>query len=170
MRRGSPLRSRSFATAKQGFTLIEVMIASVITSLVAAGTFMAFVAAARMNREQNNPQNAEAAGYAQQTIERFRSRIACSPADIPASPWFDANCNATLPVGWQDDPLPPGNPGAGSESLLNSPNNVAPNPLRRYCVTAADCDGDAAVGDCYSIQVRVCWDGIVCPAVGAACP
>ncbi len=150
---------------RRGFTLIEVMIASVITSLVAAGTFMAFVAAARMNREQNNPQAAEAAGYAQQTIERFRSLIACSPADIPASPWFDPNCNATLPVGWQNDALPPGGPGAGSESLLNTP-----NPLRRYCVTAADCDGVGGVGDCYSIQVKVCWKGIVCPAVGAPCP
>ena len=144
----------------RGFTLIEVIIASLITSVVAAGTFMAFVAAARMNRVQNNPQNAEAADYAQQTIERFRSNIACGGT------WFDANCGQTLPVGWQDDPLPAA-AGAGNRSLLALPGAVA--PLRRYCVKPAN-PIDCAAGDCYSVQVKVCWNGTVCPAVGSACP
>ena len=153
-----------------GVTLIEVMIAALITSLVAAGTFTAFVASARMERAQNNPQNAEAADYAQQTIERYRSNIACSPGGVVAnSPWFDANCTYTGPVVWQDDALPDqAGVGTGNRSLLNIPSN--PAPARRYCVTPQDCDGDGTVGDCYSMQVRLCWNGTACPAVGAGCP
>ena len=138
----------------RGFTLIEVIIASLITSVVAAGTFMAFVAAARMTRVQNNPQNAEAADYAQQTIERFRSNIACSP------PWFDASCNFIGQAKWQDDLLP-GN--AGTDSIVNTP-----TPGRRYCVKPAPLV-DCAAGDCYSIQVKVCWNGTACPAADSAC-
>ena len=151
--------------AQKGFTLIEVMIASVITSLVAAVTLMAFVAAARMNKAQNNPQNAEAADYAQQTVERFRSNIACRQPGDPAGQWFDANCGSTLPVGWQDDPLPAVNT-TGNRSFLAAGNLPA---ARRYCVTAAN-PADCTVGDCYAIQVRVCWNGTACPAIGAPCP
>lgn len=146
-----------------GFSLIEVMMASVITSLVAAGTFMSFVAAARMTQAKNNPQNAEAADYAQQTIERFRSKIACKQPADPTAQWFDANCAATLPVGWQDDPLPGG---GGTESILAIPG--AP-PARRYCVSPTN-PLDCAAGDCYTIQVRICWNGTACPAAGAPCP
>ena len=148
--------------AKRGLTLVEVMIASLITSVVAAGTFMAFVTAARMGQVQNDPQSAEAAGFAQQTIERFRSFIACSPAGVPASPWFDASCAATLPAGWQNDPLPAA-AGAGSKSILNTVT------ARRYCVKAVDCDGNGTAGDCFSMKADVCWNGTACPAVGAAC-
>ena len=133
------------------------MLASVITSVVAAGTMMSLVAAARMQADPNAPQTVEAADFAQQTIERFRSNIACRQPGDPTG-WFDATCAATLPVGWQDDPIPAG---AATESILPAE--------RRYCVQPTP-PAECAAGNCYTIQVQVCWNGAPCPAIGAPCP
>ena len=128
-----------------GFSLLEVLVASVITLVVVVGTAAAFVTAARMTRAQSNTGNIEAAGYARETVERFRNMIACD------SPWFDpATCAPTsIPAGWQPDPLPGA---AGSESIL------ATGMLRCYRVTQQDCDGVGGVGDCLAVEARVCWN------------
>jgi len=123
--------------------LSEVLIASLIVALIAAGTMMAFVAAARMTRAQSNPGVSEATGYVRETAEKFRNYIACTP------PWFDTACAPTLPGGWQADPLPVG---GGSNSILSTPSR------RCYQVTPQDCDGVGGVGDCFAIEVRMCWN------------
>ncbi len=140
-----------------GFTFTEVLISSILVSVVAGGTMMAAIAAARMTQGQNEPEYAEAGQYAQQTTERFRNRISCD------APWFDPLTCAPAPGmavnTWQNDPLPA--PG-GNDSILNTPS------ARRYCITPADCDGVGGAGDCFTLQVRVCWDTTVCPAVGSS--
>ena len=131
---------------REGFTLIEVMAASAIAAVVASGTMAAFVAAARMSRVQNSPTFAEASDYAEQTLERFRNRVATDDTTVFRNP----------PVaGWQSDPLPPS--ATTSESLLwKTPTS------RKYRITAEDCDGDGTAGDCYAVTVRVCWDDPTC--------
>ena len=149
-----------------GFTLTEVLVAALVGAVVTWGTASAFLAAARMMQTQNNSALAEAASYAQQTLERKRNMIACD------APWFNpATCAPTLPIGWQDDAFrdADGNPYAGgTESILNR------GAQRRYCVTPANCDGvpdPPGEGDCFRVEVRVCWaGGTPCPAVGSACP
>lgn len=146
-----------------GFTLTEVLIAAVIGAVVAWGTASAFLAAARMMRAKNNSTLAEAASYAQQTLERNRNLIACG------APWFDpTTCAPTLPTGWQDDAFLEADDitpyAGGTESILNPP-----GAERRYCVTPADCDLASGPGDCFKVEVRVCWNGTACPAVGGSC-
>ncbi len=69
----------------RGMTLIEVVIASMITVVVAAGTMTAFVTAVRISRSVGGSETATF--QAQQTIERFRNHIGCD------DPWFDpASC------------------------------------------------------------------------------
>ena len=138
-----------------GFTFAEILIAVVITALIAGGTMMAFVAAARMMRAGESPAVGEAADDAEETEEKFRNRIACD------DDWFDlATCRPTnLPVGWTDDPLPASSP--PSNSILNA------SPTRRYCITPADCDGDGTDGDCLTMKVEICWGGTPC---AATCP
>lgn len=134
-----------------GFTLLEIVAASVTIAVVTSGTFMAYVAASRMTRAQNEPGVAEANLYARETIERFRNLIACD------SPWFDlTTCNpsAGLPTAWTADPLPVS---AGSQSILNT------GASRCYRVTSQDCDGIGGVDDCLAVEVRVCWNGDPCP-------
>ncbi|MBI3330930.1 MAG: prepilin-type N-terminal cleavage/methylation domain-containing protein [Candidatus Omnitrophica bacterium] len=131
---------------EQGFTLAEVLVASVITAVVAGGTATAFVAAARMTRAQSNPGTAEASVYARQTAERFRNRMACD------DPWFDAACQPTnIPSGWNADPLPSPT-AAGSESVLKT------GARRCYRITPQECDGAPPSGDCLGVEVRVCWN------------
>ena len=145
--------------ACHGFTLIEIIVASLIAALIAAGTMTAFMTAARIMRAQGHPGTAEAAGYAQGTIERFRNMIACD------SPWFDpTSCSpdTDFPTTWTDDPLPTVE--AGSESILS-----VPGATRRYCFTIEDCDQDGAAGDCYALHVKMCWFETSCPAVGSSC-
>ena len=136
-----------------GFSLVEVIIASLIASVVAVGTMSAFVAASQMTRAQSHVGTVEAVGYARQTAERFRNMIACD------SPWFNpATCAPTnIPSGWQTDPLPGA---AGSESIL------ATGMKRCYRVTQQDCDGVGGAGDCLGVEVVVCWNNdpaCVCP-------
>lgn len=133
-----------------GFTLIEVMAASAIAAVVASGTMMAFVAAARMSRAPYTYASAEASGYAQQTLEQFRNEVATD------STFLSSKAGAT----WWTHALPP----AGStESILN----MGGVPARRcYRVTAEDCDGVGGAGDCYAMQAKVCWRSLA----GCPCP
>lgn len=135
----------------KGFTLIEVMIASLIATVVAAGTLMANVAAARIVRAESHTMYAEASAYAQQTTEQFRNMVACGEGN--PGEWFDiANCNPTgVPAVWTNDALPAG----GSESLTQDP-----NAKRCYKVTPAPPD----CADCLQVEVSVCWNDLTgCP-------
>ena len=145
--------------ASRGYTLLEILVASIIGSVVVGGTFVAFVTAARIVRAQNSPAVIEATDLAQDSIARFRNNIACD------SPWFKvATCTATaLPAGWQNDPFPGG--GAGSQSIQNTA-----LAARRYCIRADDCDGVGGTGDCIVFRARICWNGTACPGVGTPCP
>ena len=73
---------------ERGFTMTEVLIASVIVSVVTVGGLMARVSASQIMRSQRSTSFAEASGYAQQTAERFHNSIACGEGN-PAE-WFDA--------------------------------------------------------------------------------
>ena len=122
--------SKHLLKARSGFTLLEVVLAAVIGSVIAGGTMIAFVTALNISHRASG--TSEAAHLAQQTIERFRNRIACDDG------WFDpATCAASgLPAGWQPDGgLPPA------------------ITARDYQVTAG-CNGEP---DCVTVQVRVQW-------------
>ena len=141
-----------------GFTLVEVVVAGAVASVIAWGAVSAFVAAGRMMSAQDSMATAEAATLAQETLDRFRNRVACDD-------WFNQPGCAINPAvlnTWTDDPLPGG---AGTESIQSPP-----GAQRRYCLQSADCDGVAGPGDCLNVQVRVCWGGTVCPSVGGSCP
>lgn len=142
---------------KAGFTLAELLIGSLIGSLVAGGTMMAFVTAARLNWQQGNPRTTEASLLAQETLERYRNHIACDGG------WFDiATCapNASLPTAWTTDALPDPASG-GSETILG------PAAKRCFRVTQEDCDGASGVGDCFAVQAKVCWGDDM---TGCPCP
>ena len=135
----------SMTRRERGYTLIEVLVASLIASFVAGGTMMAFTTAARINRQQGSPVVAEATQLAQQTLEKFRNQVAA-----------DSTFLQTADVGgWITDD-PQANP--STESIVNAPNNTK----RCYKVTAEDCDGDGATGDCYAMQAKVCWNFTIC--------
>lgn len=145
----------------EGYTILEMLIASLIAAIVSGGTLMAFVTAARINRSQVSPETAEANLFGQQTLEGFYNRVAAD----------DTFFSALTLQQWQDDALPAG---GGTESIRTM------GAARRYCVIPQDCDADGILAgagappevDCYSVQVRVCWDGAVataCPIVGTAC-
>lgn len=138
----------------KGFSLLELLIASIIASVVAVGFAMANVAAARMTREQNHTLYAEASAAAQQTAELYRNMIACGEGN--PGEWFDvATCAPTsLPVGWNAAPLAAG----GTESIMNED----PSAKRCYRVTSANCAGTP--GDCLQVEVAVCWNNLAtCP-------
>lgn len=135
------------AVGRAGFTLMEVIMASVIASLVAGGTLAAFIAAARMTARQGSPAYAEAGGFAQQTLERIRNAVAADDT------WFQTQAAIGT---WIADALPGG---GGSESIQALP------AKRCYLVTPRDCDALPG-NDCYSVSVQVCWrdfTGCLCP-------
>ena len=128
-----------------GFTLLEAVAALAIMVLAIGGTLMAFVTAERVTRNQNQPDYAEASGYAQQTAEHFRNRI----DDDPATPAF-----TTGPTWQLDQPLP-------SPPAPPSPSILRQGATRQYRLTREDCDVngviDLLVDKCYAIEVKVSW-------------
>jgi prepilin-type N-terminal cleavage/methylation domain-containing protein len=147
---------------RAGFTLIEVIAAGAIAAVIAGGSMLAYVAAARMMRQGDTPAIAEASGFAQQTIERFRNMIACNsnwfdPADCAPRP-FPPNAGG-MPVTWVEDPLPAWD-ASNTQSILNPANGTS---RRCFQVVSQSCDVDAALGDCFRIDVQVCWNGGACP-------
>ena len=147
--------------ARKGFTVMEVLVASIIGSVVAGGTLMAFVAAAKMTDRQSNPATEEAMDYAQQVLEQLRNAVDVNPRP-------NATFAALAGLGWIDAlfPVPPGQ--AGTETIQNMSGSPPVSPKRKFCVKPQTCGG--AVGDCYSVLVKVCWNGTTCPANGSACP
>ena len=140
------------ARSAGGFTLLEVVVAGMISALVAGGTMAAFITAARISQAQSNPGNAEAVGYARDTVDRLRNLVACD-----AGQWYSgAGCTPAIPGGWVAEPIAFG--GGGSQSILNVPTR------RCYQAQPADCDGNGVNGDCVSVEVRVCWNDLAnCP-------
>jgi hypothetical protein len=122
--------------------LLEVLAASVIGSLLAGGTLMAFVAAANIAKTASS--GVEAGYLAEETLEKFRNQIACD--DV----WFDPTtpeCTvdaAALPTD-QDDPLPSGSP------LLSRGGE------RTYTVSPIDLDGDGET-DYFEVRVTITWN------------
>jgi prepilin-type N-terminal cleavage/methylation domain-containing protein len=137
-----------------GFTLIELLLASLVSAVIASGTMMAFVTAARMVRDQNIPSNAEASGFAEETLERFRNLVAYGTSgglDPVFATWITNNAGPS----WHADPLPGS---GGTNSILSFPHR------RCVRVTPRDCDGVGGTGDCYGVDARVCWKTLTnCP-------
>lgn len=145
--------------AQGGFTLAELLMASAIASVIAAGTMSAFVAAARMQRGAAGPRDAEAAFLAQQFLDALRNRVAAD------STWF-ASAAAASSSGWiSDDALIEDAPGMDPIAAAASLLNTGAGARRCYQVIPADCDGDgSAVDDCHQVQVTVCWNDLTsCP-------
>jgi type II secretory pathway pseudopilin PulG len=138
--------------AQQGMTLMETLAAALVISITAGGTLMAFVAAARMMRGNENPGVIEAAAYAQELIEGFRNRLAVDGDDgfLAAQPpgvWVKAHLPADA------YPLPAAGV-SGPNSILNG------DVMRCYRVTPEDCDGVGGSGDCRRVDVQMCWNDI----------
>ncbi len=134
-------------TCRRGFTLIEVLCASLIASIVAGGTMMAFVTAARIKGRQSSTTSVEATQFAQETLEKYRNYVAVDSTFL--SDKADTNT-------WYPDLLP--SSGSDSESILKT------GAKRCFRVDRKDCNADGTVDpDCYQIQVKVCWNGGNCP-------
>ena len=143
--------------ARSGMTLVEIIVAAVLTALVAGGTMIAFVTAAKMSRRGGSSQ-AEAAFYAQQTVEKFRNKVACrqpsesAPQTDPQNPagdtWFNASCQSDAPTGWQEDALPTG----------AAPSITGLGAQREYEVVPGgdDFDNDGRP-DYYRVTSKVTW-------------
>ena len=127
-----------------GMTFIEVLVAALIGALMVGGTLAAFVTALNISLGwKGTVIQAKAAGFTQQTLERFRNKIACRQAsESGTDTWYDTSCAAAPPLGVQQDPLPPGALPAGS---------------RQYTVTPLDCDGVVGSGTCLQVRVKVQW-------------
>ncbi len=150
---GSPALGSTRGT---GFTLLEVLVAAIVGAIVVAAGMMAFVSASRMTRTKNLPGESEAAGYAQQTIEKYRNYIACDTA------WFNATTcapTAAMPTtAWTDDPLPLASTlPASSTSILKL--GTAKRCFRVALGQPPNCVADASSPlACYDIEAQVCWD------------
>lgn len=116
---------------------------------------MAISTAARLSTNQASPQVGEAMGFAQETVEKPRNHVAVDDT------WFNDNADGV----WHDEPLPVA--ATGTESINQPPANAAE---RRYCVVPEDCDGVDGVGDCFRVEVQVCWNGTFCHATTDPCP
>ena len=125
---------------RRGFTMLEVIVAAAIGALLAGGTMVAFMMTSKMSMDASN--KSEAAYLTQQTMERFRNKVACDE-----SRWFDASCKSTMTGAWIDDPIPAG----AAPSVAGFAAN------RQYKVEPADCDGDGTVGDCLKVVTKLSW-------------
>lgn len=136
----------------KGLTLLEIIVASVIGLVVAAGAMQAFVMAKQVSAKSTGV--VEAANLAEQTIERFRDRVACrEPGQTLEQTWFDGSCvvdPAALLLVDEPEAIPVG--GHSLPSLVG----------RDYTVSMADCTGDgltdAGLDDCLQVQTTVEWN------------
>jgi prepilin-type N-terminal cleavage/methylation domain-containing protein len=136
---------------ERGYTMLEILFSTVIISVVMGGILSARLTAGQIQRSQRNVSFAEASGYAQQTAERFHNDMACDNAAL-----FDANCDVDAPAlpGWTADPMP----GGGSESIMTI------DPAARRCWRMLEAPpGTCGAAECIQVEVKVCWNGTVCP-------
>lgn len=142
---------KSMRFSESGFSLAEVLIASVLITVVAAGTMASLIASAKMTHDVNASTMAEAGGQASQILETMRSRVAADDTFFADHAGMDNWTYASL---GQPNQGPNGNyPGGSPLSTLNQ------DAMRKYRVFQQDCDGDGKTGDCYSVAVEQCWDG-----------
>ena len=136
---------------RRGVTLLEVLIASSIGVVIAGGVMLALTTSKKVSMRAAGV--VEAAGFAQQTIERFRNKIACDDPN-----WFTAatcQAGAGLPTIWTNDPAD-----SAGDGLPNSPgplSMIGQGGRRQYRVTSLDCDGDGMSGDCFQVDTKVTW-------------
>jgi prepilin-type N-terminal cleavage/methylation domain-containing protein len=130
--------------ADSGFSLVEVLVASVLAAVVAAGTMASFVTSARITRWHNATTMSEAGGHSLELLEQFRNVVG---ADATGD-FFKDNAGA----GWL--PIPIGTI-KGTTSALSVTHQAA---TREYKVTAIDCDGVGGTGDCYALSVKTDWE------------
>lgn len=136
-----------------GFTLVEVIIAFLLITVVVGGTMGAMVTAGNVQATQHPPAMMEAAGYVKQALDEISEHV------DEDDTWFASQQS----LGWQPLPFI----AAGSESIQRF------SAVRKYCVKAmnpVDCNGVGNPADCYAVQTRVCWNGTACPADGDPCP
>ena len=123
---------------ERGMTLIEVLAAAVIGTVLVGGVMAAFLTAMRLGQQGGG--TSEAATYAQETLERYRNHIACDDAA-----WFNpATCAFVGPIAGSPVPALPGGALFGGAT-------------RTYSVAAADCDGVGGAGDCFKVMTKVAW-------------
>lgn len=137
--------------AVAGFTLLEVIAASMLAALIAGGTLMAFLSSSRMSSSSIHVEQASYLG--QQTLDHYRNRIACDDA------WFSsADCTAAgIPSPGEEDPLSP-NSGVGNFADAKRCYVMTP----RYFGPGGQIDPP----DYYEMTVTVCWNG----DAACACP
>ncbi len=129
---------------RRGFSLMEILMATLLAAVVAAGMMAALVASTRITHKQNASTMSEAGGQSQELMEGIRTKVG---ADAVGD--FLANgSGAWTNYGFGAD--------KGQESSLAVSGQEASG---QYKVQPADCDGDGNVGDCYAVTVRACWDG-----------
>ena len=132
--------------AQRGISLMEVLVAAVIGTLMAGGTLLAFLLATKHTR--SSLETVDAAALAAQTLEKFRNKIACDEGTAAGTdPWFDAACQGQA-IGPTGDAVPADHPILG----------VDPSATRTYTVTPADCDGVGGADDCFKVEVKVHWN------------
>ncbi len=153
---------------RQGSTMVEVLVASIIGAVMAGGTVAAVVTAARMTRQSDSMASQEANGYAQHLLEELRNRVAADDTFFrcaPAAAWINGN-SSTTPV----DTMQSGCTGNMPQFLLppntseNSIQTRYPGTVRRcYRILPAQCDGVGPSTDCFRVNVQMCWGGGSCP-------
>ena len=155
-----------------GFTLLEVLIASLVIAIVVVGTMSAFIVASRILGTQNSSVYAEASACAQQKLEKFRNHVAAAVAGAS-----DTFLEDHAPLGWQIDGSDDlSDCGSSNNSSISIRDTTSP-PVRKFCVKRGDCNGNgilAGVGsppevDCYALLTKVCWNGTPCPNNGDTC-
>ncbi|MBI3324226.1 MAG: prepilin-type N-terminal cleavage/methylation domain-containing protein [Candidatus Omnitrophica bacterium] len=132
---------------RRGLTLLEVMVAAVIATLIVTGTLSAFNMGVHMAEHTSG--RAEASYLAEQGLERLRNSIACRQgAETAAQTWYNATCVAE-PTTTVTEPA----------FALAGPGSITGQGLvRKYTATPADCDGINGTGDCYQVSVTVSWN------------
>lgn len=124
---------RRAPVGRSGMTLVEVVAAAAITSMVAGGALLALTTAVRLS--QRSTSGVQVGHLLQETVEKFRNRVACDDA------WFHPDTCA--PLGQAEaDRLPSGLP----TSITG----------RTYTVTPVDLDEDG-VDDASRVEVTVTW-------------
>jgi prepilin-type N-terminal cleavage/methylation domain-containing protein len=134
---------------RKGMTLVEILVAAVLVSLIAGGVLIAYLTAIRISK--GSSVETDAAFLGQQTIERFRNHVACDDSWY-TGPGPGPECTADtsdpdLPTAWRNDP--DGIPAGSQLAQLSG--------SRTYQVTPADCDGVGGAGDCLQVEVKVRW-------------
>ncbi len=124
-------------TGNYGFTLLEVMVATLILVLVVAGTFAVCTAGERFVREAMH--RTEALDFARQALEQLHD-------EVKAATWDSVN---------PGDPLSP-----GTHALLLPAGDLRDRwaGVRQYLVTDLDWDGDSATAEAKRVTVTVTWN------------